>query len=98
MFVGCRQDIDTRLMGVAPGFIEAEEVLLDALPTGGKCHGRILTQSGYRRRFGIFSSGINTANAITVVQRLGFPIADWVMFWVRTIFPAILKTCSRSFH
>jgi hypothetical protein len=36
----------------------------------------MLTQQVYRRRFGIFSSGMNTASAITVVQRLGFPIAD----------------------
>src|SRR5215510_4736896 len=98
MFVGRGQDVDASLIGMAPGLLEPEEVLVDAFPSGGNRHGRTLTRLDYRRRFGRFSSGMNTANAITVVQRFGFPIADWVMFWVRTILPAILKTCSRSFH
>src|SRR5262245_59700730 len=98
MFVGRRQDVDPRLIRMAPGLLKPEEVPVDAFPSSGKCHGRMLTQRVYRRRFGMFSSGMNTANAMTVVHRLGFPTADWVMFWVRTILPAILKTCSRSFH
>ena len=51
-----------------------------------------------RERLGTFSGGMKTASAMTVVHLPFFPTADWVIFSVLTIFPPILKTCSRSFQ
>ncbi len=38
MLVGSRQDVDARLLWMAPGLIDPQEVVVRAFPPGRKCH------------------------------------------------------------
>ena len=43
VLVGSRQDVDTRLIGMAPRFFESQEIVLRAFPSNGKRHRNVLT-------------------------------------------------------
>ena len=41
VFVGSRQNVDTRVVRMAPRFVDPQEIMVRPLPTGGKRHGRL---------------------------------------------------------
>ena len=42
VLVGSRKNIDARLVRMAPGFVDSQEIVLVAFPSGGKRHGHVL--------------------------------------------------------